>query len=107
MFVAIGAFTGMVWVREEIVDLRQANSDLQTQYDQTLSQKVELAAITNQLADQKQAAADPTEKKQEVKDLMDLSFLYLFKGDSDKALQLLFQAKKLGEETQGGEKPAS
>ena len=55
----------------------------------------------------KQAAADPTEKKQEVKDLMDLSFLYLFKGDSDKALQLLFQAKKLGEETQGGEKPAS
>nr|HRC87819.1 anti-sigma factor [Thermoanaerobaculia bacterium] len=58
VFVAIGAFTGMVWVRHEINNIRQQNSDLQTQFDQTLSQKVELAAITNQLADQKQAAAD-------------------------------------------------
>lgn len=40
----------------------------------------------------------PEEKKQEMKDLMDLSFLHLFQGDSDKALQLLFQAKKLAEE---------
>ncbi|MFN8615560.1 MAG: anti-sigma factor [Dehalococcoidia bacterium] len=58
VFVAVAAFTGMVWVRHEVNSLRQENADLQAQFDQTLSQKVELAAITNQLADQKQAAAD-------------------------------------------------
>jgi len=70
VFVAIGAFTGMVWVRNEISGLRQANADLQTQFDQTLSQKVELAAITNQLQDQKQAAADLEEQARGDQDLL-------------------------------------
>lgn len=62
VFVAVGAFTGMLWVRGQVDGLRQANSDLQAQFDETLSQKVALAAITNELADQKQAAADLEEQ---------------------------------------------
>lgn len=58
VFVAVGAFTGMVWVRGQLQDLRQANSDLQAQFDDTLSQKVELAALTRELDDQKLAAAE-------------------------------------------------
>jgi hypothetical protein len=58
VFIAVGAFTGMLWVRGQLSDLRQQNSDLQEQIDDTLSQKVALAAITNQLDDQKKAATD-------------------------------------------------
>lgn len=39
--------------------------------------------------------ADETEKKDDMKDLVDLSLLHLFNGDSDKALHYLFQAKKI------------
>ncbi len=92
VFVAIGAFTGMVWVRQEIVDLRQANSDLQAQYDQTLSQKVELAAITNQLADQKQAAADLEEQA---------------RGDQDLLVALLSNQTKVADVVSPGEDSSS
>lgn len=37
-------------------------------------------------------------KEQETRDLLDLSFLYLFQGDSDRALKLLFEAKKVAEQ---------
>ncbi|MEO8538358.1 MAG: anti-sigma factor [bacterium] len=70
VFVAIGAFTGMLWVRGQLSDLRQQNSDLQTQFEDTLSQKVALAAITNQLADQKAAAADIEEQARGDQDLL-------------------------------------
>ena len=36
-----------------------------------------------------------TELKQDLKDLVDMSFLHLFKGDSEKAIQFLFQARKM------------
>lgn len=50
------------------------------------------------LASRKSAAVDSESKEQETRDLLDLSFLYLFQGDSDRALKLLFEAKKIAEE---------
>lgn len=57
VLIAAGAFTGMVWVRGQLGDLRQENSELQTQMDDALSQKVELAALTRKLDDQEKASA--------------------------------------------------
>jgi anti-sigma-K factor RskA len=54
--VAVGAFTGFVWVRSEIADLRDDNSGLQRQIDAALSQEVEIAALTRKLDDQERAA---------------------------------------------------
>lgn len=56
VFVAIAAFTGMLTVRDQVGDLRQANDDLQTQIDDALSQKVELAVLTRKLDDQEAAS---------------------------------------------------
>ncbi len=65
VFVAIAAFTGMLSVRGQMDDLRDKNDHLQTQIDDALSQKVEIAALTRGLteaersSDQlKRAAAD-------------------------------------------------
>jgi hypothetical protein len=55
--VAVGAFTGFVWVRSELNDLRADNSGLQSQIDAALSQEVEIAALTRKLDDQERAAA--------------------------------------------------
>lgn len=49
VFVAIAAFTGMVSVRGQVGDLRDRNDHLQTQIDDALSQKVEIAALTRGL----------------------------------------------------------
>lgn len=49
VFVAIAAFTGMVSVRGQVGDLRDKNDHLQTQIDDALSQKVEIAALTRGL----------------------------------------------------------
>jgi len=50
VFVAVGAFTGMVSVRNEINGLKAENGNLKTEIDDALSQKVEIAALTEQLA---------------------------------------------------------
>lgn len=50
------------------------------------------------LAARKDPELKPESKEQETRDLLDLSFLYLFQGDSDRALKLLFEAKKIAEE---------
>ncbi|MEO9255241.1 MAG: anti-sigma factor [Tepidiformaceae bacterium] len=52
VIVAIAAFTGMVSVRNQVHDLHKANQELQTQIDDALSQKVEIAAITRRLSDE-------------------------------------------------------
>ncbi len=71
--------------------------------DQKIQERTRRVLEVRKAKKETAAAADET-KQQEIKDLMDLSFLYLFKGDSDRALQLLFQAKKLGEEPGSGAK---
>lgn len=80
--VAVGAFTGMVWVRGQLSELRQQNSELQTQIDDALSQKVELAALTRKLDDQEKAAAR----------LEDLA-----RGDQDLVVALLSPTTKVAD----------
>lgn len=56
VLVAAAAFTGFVWVRGEVRELRADNAALRTQIDAALSQEVEIAALTRKLDDQEQAA---------------------------------------------------
>lgn len=57
VFVAIAAFTGMVWMRGEMNGLRQSDEKLQLKIEAALSQEVEIAALTRKLDDQEKAAA--------------------------------------------------
>ena len=57
VFVAVAAFTGMVWMRSEVSDLHDDNADLRLQIDQALAQEVEIAALTRKIDDQEKAAA--------------------------------------------------
>lgn len=68
--VAIAAFTGMVSIKGQMDDLKQANADLQNQINDALSQRVELAAVTQQLQDQERAAADLQEASKTDRELM-------------------------------------
>ena len=56
--VAFAAFTGMVWVRGELNELRDENSGLQTQIDDALSQKVALAALTEKINEQERGTVE-------------------------------------------------
>ena len=68
--VAIAAFTGMVWVRGELTELRDQNSGLQTQIDDALSQEVAIAALTRKLDDQERGAAKLEEQARGDQDLL-------------------------------------
>jgi anti-sigma-K factor RskA len=69
VFVAIAAFTGMLTVRGQLNDIRQKNADLQTQIDSTLSQKVELAALTRKLQDYETTSAELQQAATDDRDL--------------------------------------
>ncbi|MGE0599462.1 MAG: anti-sigma factor [Dehalococcoidia bacterium] len=56
VFVAIAAFTGMVWMRSQLDDLRQDDERLQAKIQTALSQEVEIAALTRKLDDQQKEA---------------------------------------------------
>ncbi len=68
--VAVAAFTGFVWVRGEVNDLRDDNSALRSQIDDALSQEVEIAALTRKLDDQERAAARLEDSATADKDLI-------------------------------------
>ncbi len=68
--VAFAAFTGLVWVRGELGELRDQNGGLQTQIDDALSQKVHLALLTEKLDDQERAAAKLEEQARGDQDLL-------------------------------------
>lgn len=70
VLVAAAAFTGFVWVRGEVHDLREDNSRLRTQIDAALSQEVEILALTRKLDDQAAAAARLEEAAADDKDLV-------------------------------------
>jgi anti-sigma-K factor RskA len=59
--VAVAAFTGMVSVRNKINGLEKANTELGTQINDALSQKVELAAITHRLSDAERSNFEQTQ----------------------------------------------
>jgi tetratricopeptide (TPR) repeat protein len=54
--------------------------------------------VRKRITDKKSAGlkAEDDTTEEELKDLVDLSFLHLFQGDTEKALKFLFQAQKMG-----------
>lgn len=70
VLIAIAAFTGMVSVRGKIHELSKANSELQTQIDDALSQKVEIAAITRRLSDEERASFQQSQAARGDRDLL-------------------------------------
>ncbi|MGH2634304.1 MAG: hypothetical protein ACRDG3_12905, partial [Tepidiformaceae bacterium] len=68
--VAIMAFTGMVSVRGQVHDLQHQNADLQTQIQSTLSEKVQIGAITKRLTDAEKANAEQGQDAQADHDLL-------------------------------------
>ncbi len=70
VLIAIAAFTGMVSVRGKIHELTKANGELQTQIDDALSQKVEIAAITRRLSDEERASFQQSQAARGDRDLL-------------------------------------
>ena len=68
--VAIMAFTGMVSVRGQVHDLQHQNADLQTQIASTLSEKVQIGAITQRLTDAEKASFEQSQDAQADHDLL-------------------------------------
>jgi anti-sigma-K factor RskA len=58
VFVAIAAFTGMVSVRGQIQGLRNENVKLYDQIDSALSQKVEIAAVSQRLTEEERTTRE-------------------------------------------------
>lgn len=54
---AVAALTGMFSLRDQVRDLRQTNSELRTRIDDALSQKVEIAALTQGLSREERRSA--------------------------------------------------
>ncbi|MEO6398238.1 MAG: anti-sigma factor [Tepidiformaceae bacterium] len=70
VFVAVAAFTGMLSVRGQVGDLRDKNDHLQTQIDDALSQKVEIAALTRGLDEAERGSEQLKRAAQEDRDLL-------------------------------------
>ena len=65
-----------------------------------LRKKIEQRKARLQSKDKSKPADAPEELKADLKDMVDLSFLHLFNGDTDKALRFLMQARKMKEQRQ-------
>lgn len=70
VFVAIAAFTGMVWVRGQVHDLKGENNQLHAMVDEALSTKVELAAITRRLNAEEKASFEQSQQAKGDRDLL-------------------------------------
>lgn len=70
VIVAIAAFTGMLSVRGQIHDLNQANAELETQINDALSQKVEVAALTQRLNQEERSSFDQSQAARGDRDLL-------------------------------------
>jgi len=68
--IAIGAFTGMVTLRGQVRDLRQQNTDLGTQVDDLLSQKIEILALTRRLTDEERTSTELQQAARGDRDLL-------------------------------------
>ena len=64
------AFTGMVSVRGQVHDLQHQNADLQTQIASTLSEKVQIGAITQRLTDAEKASFEQSQDAEADHDLL-------------------------------------
>jgi anti-sigma-K factor RskA len=70
IIVAVASFTGMVSVRGQIDSLRDDNAALSSQLNDALSQKIEIALISERLKDSEQTAADLEQAAQSDRDLL-------------------------------------
>jgi hypothetical protein len=70
VFVAILAFTGMVSIRGQVNDLRAENTNLKTEINDALSQKVEIAVLQERLSDEEAASAQLRESARGDRDLL-------------------------------------
>ncbi|MCK9518126.1 MAG: anti-sigma factor [Dehalococcoidia bacterium] len=68
--VAVASFTGMVSLRGQVSDLRDDNATLGAQLKDALSQKIEIAVISERLQDSEQAAAELEQAAQSDRDLL-------------------------------------
>ncbi|MCC6381010.1 MAG: anti-sigma factor [Dehalococcoidia bacterium] len=81
VFVAIAAFTGMISVRGQINDLRKENVALQDQIRDALSQKIEIAALTQRLSEEERPSSELRSATRSDRDLL----LAIMSPDSDTA----------------------
>lgn len=68
--VAVASFAGMVSLRGQVSDLRDENAVLSGQLNDALSQKIEIALISERLRDSEQAAAELERAAQSDRDLL-------------------------------------
>lgn len=68
--VAAAAFTGMVSIRGQVNDLRAENTNLKTEINDALSQKVEIAVLQERLSDEEAASAQLREAARGDRDLL-------------------------------------
>ncbi len=68
--IAVGAFAGMVTVRSQVQELRQENTDLTTQVEDALSQKIEILALTRRLSDEERTSAELQQAARGDRDLL-------------------------------------
>jgi len=68
--VAVAAFTGMLTVRSEIDDLREANEDLEMRVREAASAQIEVVALGEKLEDAERVTAELTAEAQSDKDLL-------------------------------------
>lgn len=81
VFVAIAAFTGMISVKGQINDLRKENVNLQEQIHDALSQKIEIAALTQRLSEEERTSSELRSATRSDRDLL----LAIMSPDSDTA----------------------
>jgi anti-sigma-K factor RskA len=70
VIVAVAAFTGMVSIRSQVRDLRAENVRLNSQLNDALSQRVEIAALTLKLDDQARESAQLQSAARQDRDLL-------------------------------------
>jgi len=87
--------------------LKQAKQEAGREYEKFFAQTKDKIQEKNTQLKQKiemrkkeSRKADESEHKEDMKDLVDLSLLHLFNGDSEKALKYLFHAKKVNQNRQ-------
>ena len=70
VIVAVAALTGLISLRGQVNDLKKANTELEGQINDALSQKVELAAITHRLTQEEQSNYEQSQAARGDRDLL-------------------------------------
>lgn len=82
-------------IRERTARLRKKVEQRKSRMDAARNRTAGKAPATNSDLPAAGPTESPDELKADLKDMVDLSFLHLFNGDTDKALRFLMQARKM------------